>query len=452
MDLRLSNIFILLFGAVFFTGCVALTGHRELLVEFDKTLNSGSCDYSFIDKKIEDKDDLILWASQGGSFSRNCYDYNKSNNLFDLAEGLYKSDVDLQSTAEKVGNSTNSILVNNNINSYQGSMYEKIMLNIYKGLNFMALDNFEDARVEFNRAIDRQRRAKEYFSNEITQLKSKQRANQNYQVAQNRYTQKAIYDSYRELFNSYKAYPDFVNPFTTYMSGLFFLFDGDYNKAKDLLRDAMSMEPNNTQIEEDFKLADKLSGFEKRKTHYAWVIYENGKSMVKIEKNINIPLFIFTNKVYYAGLSLPTLSPRSSSYNYIEVENKKSKIVANMDNIIEAEFEKRFPQIAFEATLNLIMKTYTQYELNRSGGAIGGLVGAIYQGLTNRADVRSWTALPKNFQVVRFELKTNNVIIKDDKNRVLSTVMVDRNKDALIYIKSSKRGIIRVHRTIKGKR
>jgi len=450
LDLHLSRVY-LLFITIFFSGCVAITGHGDALHSFEAVLKSSTCNYDFVNKKIKDNDDVILWASQGGSLSRNCFDYNRSNEMFDKAEELYKSDVDLQSNANRIGNSAGAILVNNNVNNYEGNVYEKVMLNTYKGLNFMALDDFANARVEFNRALDRQRRAKEYFAKEIQEALENSKKDENYQKAQNQHTQKAIYDRYRDIFGGFEAYPDFVNPYATYISGLFFLLDGDYTKARDLLKESVAMQPKNEQIKRDFELADKLSGFYKKEKNYAWIIYENGQSMAKREININIPLFIFTNRVYYAGLALPKLYERAGSYDFIEVNGQKSLLIANMDSVIKAEFEKRFSQVALEATLNLIVKTYTQYEMNKSG-SFGGFVGMLYQSLTNRADIRSWTAFPKNFQSLRVELNEKPVIIKDDRGKVITTLQVENRNDVLIYIKSSSRGDVKVHKAIKGKK
>ena len=428
---------------------MAVTGHGDSLHSFEATLKSSTCNYAFVEKKLKDEDDVILWASQGGSLARNCFDYKKSNLYFDEVENLYKSDVDLKSNARQVESKASSILINNNVNDYEGNVYEKVMLNTYKGLNFMALGDFVNARVEFNRAIDRQRRAKEYFAKDIKKAQNKSRKDKNYQKAQNRHTQKAIYDRYEDIFRDYEEYSDFVNPYTTYISGLFFLLDGDYTKARDLLKESFIMQPKNEQIKKDFELSNELSGYGKKKKNYAWIIYENGQGMAKREISINIPLFIFTNKVYYAGLALPKLYERKSSYNYIEVEDKRSVVIANMDSVIKAEFEKRFSQIALNATLNLIVKTYSQYELNKSG-SLGGVLGMLYQSLTNRADIRSWTALPKNFQSLRIELNGNPVIIKDDRDSVISTVQVENNTDVLIYIKSSSREDVKVHKIVKG--
>lgn len=41
------------------------------------------------------------------------------------------------------------------------------MVNTYKALNYASLHDSANTRVEFNRALDRQRRAKDYFRSEI---------------------------------------------------------------------------------------------------------------------------------------------------------------------------------------------------------------------------------------------------------------------------------------------
>jgi len=451
LALLLSRVFTLLLVVFILGGCRAITGHGDSLHSFDKILKYPTCDYYFVQKMIEDEDDVILWASQGGSLGRNCFDYSRSNLFFDKAENLYKSSVDLKSGIAQARSSLGSVFINRNVNDYIGNVYEKVMINTYKGLNFMALGDFVNARIEFNRAIDRQRRAKEYFEAQIEEVREENSRDKNYRKAQNKYTQKAIHDEFRDIFSGFEAYPDFINPFATYMSGIFFLLDGDYAKARDLLKRSLAMQPQNVQIRSDLELADRLSSFGDKEKNYRWIINEGGQSMAKKEVRIDIPLFLFTNKVHYAGLALPKLYERDDSYNFIKIEGQRSEMIADMDSVIKTEFLKRFSQISLDATLNLITKTYLQYELGRDS-QLGGFLGMLYQGLTNRADIRSWTALPKNFQSLRVEIDENPVIIRDDIGRVISTVQVEKNTNALIYIKSPTRGDIRVHKIVKGRR
>lgn len=430
---------------VFFTGCAAVTGHSGSLKKFNDDLSSGKCDYKFFDEKIKDKNDVILWGIQGGSMARNCLNYNKSNALFDDAELNYKEEVDKDGIAGNIGEGTKSVLVNNNVNEYEGNVYEKVMLNTYKGLNFIGLNDFSNARIEFNRALDRQRRAKDHFEKDIAEKAEKNKGKKQDTKAAN-----AVYKKYGDVLNNFKAYPDFVNPFTTYSSGLFFLLDGDTTKARDLFKEAMLMDPKNKQFKSDFELTEKFASSvnNKNSKSYAWVIYENGKGMMQDEMRFDIPLFLVTSKVAYTGIALPQIKERAESFPFLDVNGAKTTMISNMDNVIKTEFKKKFPTIVTEAIMSLTVKTIAQYQVKKNAGFWGGMAMAAYQGLTNKADVRSWTALPKNFHSVRVELNDQPVVIKDNNGKIISSITIPENSNALIYIKSESKENVKVHKTI----
>lgn len=211
------------------------------------------------------------------------------------------------------------------------------MVNTYKALNYASLHDSANTRVEFNRALDRQRRAKDYFRSEI----QKKEANLE---KENKEAEDTVYKQYDSLLNDFKAYPDFINPFTTYMAGVYFLLDGDTVKARDLLKESMEMQPSNKQIKSDYKLSNKYldSSLRESKEKYAWIIYENGQGMIKDEIRIDIPLFIFSRNVIYTGIALPKIVERSSSYAYLDINGKDTTEVCNMDNVIKTEFKKDF--------------------------------------------------------------------------------------------------------------
>lgn len=204
------------------------------------------------------------------------------------------------------------------------------------------------------------------------------------------------------------------------------------------------MNPNNKQILNDFKMSDKKL-LQKNKENYAWIIFENGQSMVKDEIRIDLPLFLVTDKVHYTGIALPKIDERNISYNYLDVNGEKTSLICNMDNVIKTEFKKRFPGIVTEAVLNTVVKTFAQQQLNKETGVVGGIAGALYQGLTNKADVRSWTALPKNFQSVRVKIDDKPILIKNDKGELIKSVIIPSGKNAMIYVKSQNIGNDTVH-------
>ncbi|MGB5919055.1 COG3014 family protein [Arcobacter sp.] len=425
-----------------FYGCAVISGYEDSLNSFDSNLESKNCDYTQIEENIKDDDDPILWGIQGGSLARNCFAYKKSNDFFDQAEEKYKLTVDKDSILNNTLESSKSILINNNANEYEGNTYEKVMVNTYKALNYASLNDNVNARIEFNRALDRQRRAKDYFKSEI------QKKEKNLQKV-NKEAKNTVYKQYDGLLNDFKVYPDFINPFTTYMAGVYFLLEGDSVKARDLLKESMEMQPSNGQIKSDYELSNKYlaSSLKDSKEKYAWIIYENGKGMIKDEIRIDIPLFIFSRNVIYTGMALPKIVERNSSYTYLNINGKDTTEVCNMDNVIKTEFKKRFPAILSEAIANTITKTITQKQLNDSS-PLAGFLGVLYQALTNKADIRSWSALPKNFQSLRVKLDGKPIEIKNNEGKIIKEVFIPNDKNALIYVKSQSIGNNIIHKIL----
>ncbi|RXK12686.1 hypothetical protein CP965_08905 [Halarcobacter mediterraneus] len=443
----MKNSILLFIIVLFFNGCVAITGHNQTMRELDKVFLSNSCNYEIINEKIEDNEDILFWSLQGGSLARNCKDYKRSNEFFDKAEQEYKK-IDIQNTLKNISQGTKEVLVNNNINAYEGNIYERIMVNTYKALNFASLGDHSNARVEFNRTLDRQRRAKEFFEDEIKKKKEqlyKQESQTIKKLVENPKSQNIVYSQYKNLLSDFQAYPNFINPFSSYLAGIYFFLQKDYQKARTLFKESLQMNPDNKQIKEDYLLNERFLKNEKDTTNYLWLIYENGQGIYKEEKRLDLPLFLVSNRVLYTAIALPSLKERNYSYDYLQIKNQKTIEICSMDTIIKTEFKKEFPLILSQAILNSLTKTLAQYEFQRKSDALGSFLSIMYQGLTTRADVRIWNNLPKSFESKRIELKENPIIIKDDNENIIELISIPKGKNAIIYIKSEIRGKNTVH-------
>ena len=397
----------------FLTGCNAPKSH---LMAFNSHFEASDYENSaiFARKKISGKQNPrgedLLWALQLGTVERIRKDYNSSTEYFDKSEEMLKF-FDLKSG---LGDAVGSTVVNDNVVPYKGEEYDGVMVNTYKAMNFMAQGKMDLARVEFNRALDRQRRAKEKFNEEIRKLKSeleKEQEESEYTKSnvENPKTLELLAEKYPNLYE-FKAYPDFVNPFSTYLAAVFFNLVGDYSKAVDLFKESYGMVSDNAYIAEDLRITEEILDGNGRLKDTVWVIFENGLGPVKKEFRLDIPLFIVTDKVRYVGIALPKLEFRDRAYPYLVIEadgrNYKTRTVADMDRVIQTEFSKDFKGILTRAIISATAKAVTQYALSEqdsSGAALASLIVAVYSFATTAADVRIWTALPKDFQVARFK-------------------------------------------------
>jgi len=457
------------FGATAFFASMLLSGCASSIQNLGKSSNFQEAKKAHTKKefvqvykkyKEDNKTDDLLWNYEVGTVG--CYidNYKDSINYFDNAENLIKK-YDEEVMASKLLANVGSLLTNDTFMDYRPRIYEKIMVNTYKGLDFILLGDFQNARIEFNRALVRQDRAKDFFQKEIelkkkeiekeiekeseSELKKKgKKVNQSSMnsIVENKKTNDVIEKKYSNLF-AFKPYPDFVNPFTTYLAGIYFLNIGDYSKATDLLKECYGMvkglDNGDKYVLDDFKLADRMkSSIRKRDEHYTWVIFLNGEGPIKKELRINVPLFLVTNskKVRYTGIALPTLKMRQTAYTNLIIlngkEKRETKKFASMDRVVKTEFKNRFPLVVARALTRTVVQTIMQKQLQDKVGNLGGILGALYQGVMNRADTRIWERLPKEFQVAR--VKTSKYLTIFAGNKRVYKLDTDPNRNYIVFV------------------
>jgi len=447
---------ILLFISFFVFGCNA---PRNALNQFDASFRTGALNSSGFNKAVSlaqsktsksknPKGEDLLWSIQLGSIERLNKNYRQSNEYLDKAEEMLNY-FDYQNEA---ADSFMAIVTSDNIIPYVGEEYDGIMVNTYKALNFMALGDNELARVEFNRALDRQRRATEKFEKEIAKLKKeldKEQAKEDSYVNENvdnPQVQQLIKNRYPGLYE-FKAYPDFVNPFTNYIAGIFFALIGDSSKAAPLLKESYGMVSDNNYIAEDLALVEQILDGQKELKDMVWVVFENGMGPVKVEEKFDIPIIVERRRgkdsnFRYFGIALPKLSFRQEAYPVLTIKADGSTYetseVANMDRVIQTEFQKDFEGILTRAIISATSKVVAQYALEKNSESSGqalSFLAAVYTAATTAADVRIWTTLPKNFQVARLNIPENRCITISPPGGESFQIEIPACNNSIVYVK-----------------
>lgn len=405
------------------------------------------------------KPGYLLEHLQGGAALRADGQLKASNQTLDDSEAITKH-YDERLAAMTGADYLASILVNDSVMPYQGETYDKIMINTYKALNFMMLGDRENARVELNRAYERQGLAVKQFARQIQRehqaVASKQAELGNNlnlsQTLDNPQLQKLTAANYSNL-DQWAVYPDFVNPFTTYLHGLFALLaaqgPGDLENASEFLKRAVGMTPGNHWVAEDFMQVESMLNGKLTRAQIpptVWVIFENGLGPVKRPVRLDIPLFLATDKILYTGIAFPVLELQPAAYPYLLVGGPagvKTEPVGSMDGIVATEFKKELPGLVVRCVLRTLLKTYAQYEMQKQLGDAGGISMALYQLATNTADTRIWSALPKNFQVARVETPADRIlrIAAPGDARELLAFKIPEGRFALACIKITQPGV-----------
>lgn len=425
----------------FFCACA---NHSTDNFFYEEALKNAYCDNSFFEDKrakVDKNDDTIYTGLNVGALARHCDELKLSNYFFDKAEEAYKYDVDLQGLGKKGAKALSSTLINEGVNDYEGTLYERIMVNVYKGLNFMSLKDFANARVEFNRALMRQDKAKEYFAKQIESNRkefdeAKQDANYEQNMGNNYNTISARYE---HLLKDFATTQDFVNPYATYMASVFFFLDGDYKRAQDLFKEVAIINKNSAEFNKEFNIfenyAKSLNPQSLQK--YVFVVYESGFGAGLDEFAITLP-FTLDGNVVTSSLALPTLKKRTNSYEYVVANGSKVADFVDFDNIIATEFKANMGFRVGKALSSTIVKTTMNLAVakNDPTGGYLSLATSLFNSATTKADLRFWSALPKYAKILALE-NTGSIVINSDNGTTLyKNEELPQDKNLLIIVKS----------------
>ncbi|KAF3978411.1 MAG: hypothetical protein HFP77_02025 [Methylococcales symbiont of Iophon sp. n. MRB-2018] len=434
---------------IFTSGCASMA-HKKELTEFNALYSAGSYQKA-ADMQLKQKGDKksdsskLLESLQAATALRFSKKYKQSSSIFDECEDIIKVHNEEAATTD-VASNVAAILVNDAFLDYRGAEYDGVMINTYKALNFWQVGENDLARIEFNRALDRQRRAKERFASEIAKqeetLKKKQEDSPKIDIdknVNNPEIDKILQNKYSNLY-AFKAYPDFINPFTTYMAGLFFMSEGDHKKAVDLLKEAYGMMDKNAFVASDFASVENTLSGKKENKKFTWVIFENGLGPIKEEFRIDLPILLLTKKVKYTGIALPKLKMRKQAFPHLVIKNggdkiAKTSILSSMDRVVQTEFKMKYTATVTRAVVSTLIKTFAQYGAQKQLGNVGGFATGLYQAATTAADIRIWTALPKEFQLAKIETPSNGLLNIETPAGNVVKVKVPQNRNSLVYVK-----------------
>ncbi|HCD36887.1 MAG TPA: hypothetical protein DEQ23_07710 [Chlorobium sp.] len=426
-------------------------GQKKDILKFNKMYERGeyaeAADFE-LDRIGDDRSDKakLLQSLQAAAALRYDSRLELSSRLFDESDAILREHEEklLASTASS---SAGAVLLNDSSLDYKGTVYDGVMLNTYNALNFWEAGKTDLARIEFNRALERQRRAVERFASEIEKTRralAEKQASGSVPLdverrADSPEVDALIQQNYSNIF-AFEAYPDFANPFANYAAGLFFLSQKDYPRAEEQLKRVVGMSGMDSPAKGDLALVVEALRGNEDVGAYTWVIFENGSGPVREEIRLDLPLFIVSRTVKYTGIALPTLAFREKGCEYLNLKTGdetvgRTAVLSSMDRVVQTEFKKRYPAVLRRAIASAAVKTVAQAQVQKQLGDIGGLLGGLAQRATTIADTRMWTALPKEFQIARIKTPEDGRLeIVSSEGRSFA-VTVPPGARSIVYIK-----------------
>lgn len=382
----------------------------------------------------------------------------------EISNALFASAADsIQESLNSKGiaRGTAEVMANASMVDYNPMIMDSIYLHSYAMMNALALKDKKEVKIQVNRAHSVQQNAVKEFSKEIEKQK-KEAAKEAAKIeeaevrAANDRNVSNVLSNYRELAH-WKGYKDFVNPYMTYLSGLYFMTNGsgnsDYETASNYLKRVLGMTAGNPYVKEDLNLANKLANGHKNIIEpTAWIIFENGLISNFKELRLDIPVFLVTSEVKTVSVALPYPNEREAAYANIYVSNGKKKVetklLADMDSVFISEFYKRLPTIIAKEVAKITWQTAAQVALRETTkdtnaalwGEIASYTVAAYSVFTAGADTRSWYSLPKNVQLAKIKKSGDALTFYIGAQEL--KVSVPKEGNSLIYVRVPAAGTI----------
>jgi hypothetical protein len=401
------------------------------------------------DKNANNKD-AIIWRLEQGAVLRANGQYEDSNKAFEAAQG--KIDDYAQKAKVRLSQETGALLSNQAELDYEGRAYDGIMLNTYRALNYLALGEPDKARPELIRAYQRQQDAVQDNQKRIEKVQDEAARNKDSAAikrAQNDPGLQSQIQNASTNLNDLKPYAAYVNPFTVYLDGLFFMTDAadnsDLERARKSFERVVDFAPDNHYVKQDLTMVDGLiNGQPLAPTTF--VIFETGCAPVRDQVRISIPIIV--TKVSYIGAAFPTLKPQGNYVPGLTVtadgKNFGTSLVSDMDSVIGLDFKNEMPIVITKTIAATVVKGVAAYAANQAAGQQNEWAGlltqigtAIYQAAVNIADERTWTTLPKQFQACHFPTPPDRRIeLKTPGERQNMPVTIGDGTINLIYVKS----------------
>ncbi len=364
----------------------------------------------------------------------------------------------------KVGSEAFALVTNQANIPYRGRAYDKVLLNTYQALNYLQIGQPDKARVELNRALQRQRDAVELNQKAIAEAQA-QAAKAAKGEVQDEKGQKAAYDvnaaqadpaagpalsaALAASTANMKAYGDYVNPFAVFLDGLFFTLRGengsDWERGRKSFERLAALVPENPYVAADAALgAAAAEG--KLPEAITYVIFETGTGPIRDQLRIDIPTFLVTSKLAYVGAAFPRLEYNSNYLPSLSVsaggQSLTTATVASMDSVVANDFKNEWPTILTKTLITTatkaIIQTVVQKQLDDQS-PIFGLVGAVamtaLNASTNIADTRTWITIPKEFQYARLATPADRQLTLSAGGQT-RTISLDPGAVNVVYVKS----------------
>ena len=380
----------------------------------------------------------VIFLLEAGRTAQIAGDAGASAGYFESAFEIVRPYLDTKPEA-RVTEAITTTLVNQTLAEYRGTVTERIMLSTLQAINRLDLGQYDDARIELNRARDWQQDAVQKAAKQIAQSeKALSRKADSSGIPESKLKVPGVLEKAYSGLGDLEAYADWQNPFTSWLRGIYLIAnatdDGDVGNARFDLRQVVAMNPKARPL-----VDPDLEAIERRAfSPTTWVVFMSGLAPRLEEFRLDIPIPV--GNVNYVAAAFPVLKPMDGALTALTLHSGEDVVqgvqLADIDAMVAADYEKRLPVIVMQEIISAAIKTAGTWAASQAAGDSGGLVnlaGIIYQAVTTSADLRTWRTLPRYIYAARIPTPASGALqLRTTGGRVLGDVRVVPEGDNLV--------------------
>ncbi|MGQ4006525.1 hypothetical protein QIW49_08595 [Francisellaceae bacterium CB300] len=448
--MKIKNLY-LLFLSLGITSCATFSGsHPSKVDNAKKALEKNipaSVENKFLHTFADDGVNASLGFLETGRFEQLVGNVDTSLEKYTKAtEYVSKSQAEAKIRVRNIVKNVQANLSSDKERYYYISDYEITFLYIYQALNYLKMNDLENAAVSI--------RNLSYAQYATFQAKDLAEASQNVDPSKMSHVKSGDISSklnstkeFRQLSAiANKIKNSYENAFGYYLAAFIYeAYDTDLNNTNLSMQNALSVVPNNPYVQKDAKQINdafygKSSLYEGNQGKLV-VLYENG--WVEPIQRFDLPITIFFQVAGVQKISLPFYGNYNLNHSSTNVEVLKSgKTVAkgNTELLVDTtamaakSLSDQYTTIVTREVLRMITKTAISVAAIKNSGDYAPLAAigtSIYNLVTTQADQRSWNLLPKS--VGLFSTNLDEGIYTVRINGKLKTISIKPQTTTLLW-------------------
>jgi hypothetical protein len=440
------------------SGCSSLQNYTHKVAPARASIMAGNFQgalETFPEESAEGKDEVLIRLERGiilqdlGEFAQSSVEFEKA--------AAKRKDIDDKAviSASKTASQVGTLLINEQIMPYEGEDFEIILLHALNAMNYLMKGDLEGARVEVRKSYERQTQLSENHEKEL------QEAQKDTHSAdwENSFTKadRQGYDGLKEKAGG--VYGVYHNAFASYISALVYELGGESDDAYIDIKKAFDAYPSCPSLQRDLIRLSRKIGF--RQDQELWekkfgkamktekdaidvfVVFSYGLAPYKVPLTLPIPT---AHGFVFASLPIYQFSPSIIHGGRVTTGNmsEETSTVFDVDAVAARNLLDDFPIIFTKQIVRSYLKATMTSRLAKDHGIGGAIFGTLFSVITERADLRAWSMLPKQIQVARLFVpkSTKDISIEYVPGQASSTVQIPQGAShVIVYCRATENGL-----------